>query len=221
MKSNFKCIVTNSIITAAVLAATLFSDSINAQQPRVAFAGGVTFSSYKLESNGASSTGDLKPGLTCGVLVDVPLGKNLFIQPAANWTQRGTLHKEKIGNSAYRLEIITNEVEMPVNLVYKFNGFFAGTGISLATVMEGHLRAKIDDEVTKKDMDFDNSKTANLRSFDIGANLVAGYELRSGLYVALNFTQGLRNLQPPNGDDAIVKCHYFGIRIGYLFKANK
>ncbi|HET6995767.1 MAG TPA: porin family protein, partial [Chitinophagaceae bacterium] len=176
----------------------------------------------KIKSSTNSSTyrGDIKTGITVAILVDVPVGKNLFLQPGVNWTQKGSLNKESIGNLTYKTILTVNYIEIPLNLVYKFNGCFIGAGASVFQAMEGHQKTNENGETKKEDVPLGNKETDAMRQLDFGVNLLAGYELPAGIFLSVTFNQGLRNLSPQKFDDVTIKstCHYFGIRLGYLIK---
>ena len=233
MKSNYQnagemfkpeFITKNNIMKKIIqlaLATALFHTSGYSQQPRLAFTGGATFSKYKVKLDNLTASSDRKAGFTLGLLVDAPIGKNFFLQPGINWTQKGSSNKESSGNITSKETITSNEIEVPVNLLYKFKRFFIGSGFSLSSAMEGQAKYKINGETKKEDIDFGNNESDDIRQFDLGVNILVGYELPAGLFISINFTQGLRDLQPGDSNESKVKCNYFGIRVGYLIKGKK
>ena len=65
---------------------------------------------------------------------------------------------------------------------------------------------------------FGNTEDDNMKGFDFGLNIVAGYQFNNGLFVAANYNQGFSNLVPSDIGEGSMKSHYYGLRLGYLLK---
>jgi Outer membrane protein beta-barrel domain len=201
-------------VSICILSATC----LNGQTTKFGFTAGTAIANYTSKVDGETETEKSVAGLTVGVLVDVPAGKNFSFQPALNFVQKGTKATE--GNETAKLNV--NSIEIPLNLLYNSSGssgsFFIGAGPSFAFALSGKL--KYDDGTTseEEDIDFGNSDEDFMKGLDIGANIVAGYRLPGGLFFSAGYNAGLNNLFPGGSDDGTLKSHYFSIKLGFLLK---
>lgn len=67
------------------------------------------------------------------------------------------------------------------------------------------------------DVEFGNGDDDDVKPFDMGANLLFGYEFASKLSVQMNAQLGLLNLMPKGDSDNSLKNTGFGISLGYRF----
>lgn len=210
------------LFVLTVVCATFYFTG-NARNTRFGFSAGATFANYNSKLNGESDKGDSKPGVTVGVLVDVPVSQHFSFQPAINFVQKGT--KEEEGGEKVSLGV--NCIEVPMNFLYNTAGnsgnFFIGAGPSLAFGLSGKI--KFDDGTTSEseDIKFGSGDEDLMKGFDLGANFLAGYAFSNGLFVSANYNMGLSNLNPSGSDDGTLKSSYFGIKLGFLLngKAKK
>jgi hypothetical protein len=193
-----------------------------AQTARFGFSAGATLGSQSTKASGITINSDSKAGFTIGVMSDVSISESFSFQPGLNFTQKGgkfDLSDFGIpgasGDATYNL----NYVEVPLNVVFKANAgngkFFFGAGPSLGFGVSGKLKAGSDEE----DVNFGSDSQDDLKPFDFGGNVLAGYELSNGLFFALNYNTTLNNLSTEN--DITTRNRYFGIRIGYLLGGKK
>ena len=117
-----------------------------------------------------------------------------------------------------------NYIEMPLNFLYNINTpkgkFFMGAGPSLGFGISGKSKWKDGTESGSDDVKFGSGEDDDLKPFEIGANVLAGYLFKGGFMVSTNYNMGLSNLFP--GDESLygkITQHnnYFGINIGYIF----
>ena len=201
-----------AIITLAAF--IFFMHAANSQKTRIGFTVGSALANYKVKDNGEDQSGNSKAGITAGVILNMPAGKNFMIQPGINWVEKGSTDKE----NGETISIITNSLEVPVNFLYTSNGgFFIGGGPSASFAVSGKAKAG---DVSAK-IHFGNSTDDVMKGFDFGANVVTGYQSPKGFLVAANFNQGLTNLAPSDGSNSSIKSAYFGIRLGYVLKGKK
>ncbi|MGO8056510.1 hypothetical protein, partial [Rhizobium leguminosarum] len=73
----------------------------------------------------------------------------------------------------------------------------------------GKWKTIIDDEEESGKVHYGNSDDDNMKGFDFGANVLAGFQFNNGLFIAANFNQGFSNLTSGDSDGSI-KSHYFG-----------
>lgn len=106
-----------------------------------------------------------------------------------------------------------------MNFVFKANAgsgkFFVGAGPSIGFGISGTYKSGSEEE----DVNFGSDSEDDLKPFDFGGNILAGYELSNGLFFALNYNTTLNNLSTES--DVTSRNRYFGIRIGYLLGGKK
>jgi hypothetical protein len=93
----------------------------------------------------------------------------------------------------------------------KRNRFFWGFGPTFGLGLSGKIKA----EGESVDLKFGSNPEDDLKSLDIGLNLMGGFQFKNNLFIALNVDTGLSNLS--NDDSYNYSNGYFGIRLGYLF----
>lgn len=178
--------------------------------------GGATFANQKLSGGGFNISGEIKVGLTFGVLSTIGISKNFAFRPELNFTQKGSRSSAANGGGSENL----NYIELPLNFVYRMSkdntGFFIGAGPSVAFGISGKSKSDGEDDVKIK---FGNGDDADLKALDFGAGAVAGYQLKGGFFVSANYNLGLSNLAPGSDiGDFKARNNYFGLKIGFMFK---
>ncbi len=203
----------------------LISVNTYAQNIRIGFTTGVAIANYKSKVDGKTESGKAKPGLTIGILADIPVAKHFSFQPAVNFVQKGTKDEQTFAGVTSKYSINVNCIEVPLNFLYNTRGkagnFFVGAGPSVAISISG--KAKFDDGTTKlsENIHFGNGDDDVMKPFDLGANFIAGFCLNNGAMFSLNYNAGLNNLFPKGSGDGWLRSNYFGIKLGYILKGNK
>lgn len=215
----------NTRIVTVMMMLIFAASTANSQGIRFGVLGGVNFQNI----NGKDITGDrlenkLIIGYHAGVNAMIGIAPEIYFQPGLLFSTKGGLNKDASPDLKYKL----NYVELPLNILYRGqigNGFvLLGFGPYLGYAING--KTVIGD--TKRDIQFQNSTgsgDSNLdtyfRAFDAGANIFAGYEMGSGIFVQLNTQLGLLNINPENklvsDDKSIRKNTGYGLSIGYRF----
>ncbi len=207
-----------------MLMTLLASFSLSAQTT-IGIAAGASFANVNIKAAGLSVSPKTKTGITAGLFVNAPLSKNFSFQPALNFVQKGYSIKMDIFTEKANF----NYLEVPVNFVYntKANeGFFIGAGPSIAYGISGTVKDTYSDNSfpdTKTKVKFGSSSSDDVKSFDFGANALAGYKFKGGFMVSGNYNLGLGkiNNDDGSGDPGTIKNKYFSIKIGYVFGGNK
>lgn len=192
-----------------------------AQNTRIGFAAGTSIANYNAKVDGDSENGNSKAGITAGILVNVPMGKNFSFQPAVNFVQKGTKDEQTFGGSTEKVSLTTNHIELPCNFLFNTTGntgsFFIGAGPSFAFGLSGKWKYEDDANSLTEDVNFgDDENEDDLKGLDIGANFLAGYSFPNGLMFSVNYNAGLSNLVPGNSGGGSLKSSYFGIKAGWL-----
>jgi hypothetical protein len=178
-----------------------------------------------------------------GVVANIGITEQLSFMPQLNVLSKGGKIDSRITESYeginYTVETkgknTLTYVELPLNIVYTMNGFFAGAGPSLSYGIGGKSNGTVtsyDEDGTEldrtsedADVKFDGKKNQygaklHLKALEFGANFVAGYRFENGISVMANFNLGLSDIHPD--DHTKWKNNYFGIGVAYYFlKGNK
>ncbi len=200
--------------------ATLAAVNVYAQLNEFGFTGGATLSNYKSKQGGNDESANSKAGFTAGVLANLVINKNLVFQPAVNWVQKGTKDEQTMQGVTAKASITTNHIELPLNLLYRNNGFFIGGGPSIAIGISGKLKVSDGSNKSDEKVKFGSSDNDDLKAFDFGINALTGYQFKSGFFIAVNYNLGISNLAAGSVSDDILKSRYAGIRMGYLLGGN-
>ncbi len=208
-----------------ILAAFVFCLQINgfSQKSRVGVTTGVTSSNMYGSVDGEDIKDDSKAGITFGMVMDAPIGKgHISFQPGLHYVQKGrTTFNENTRANTLKEWIALRYAEMHFNFLYNTNGpkgnFFIGGGPSIAVGLPSKKVSKTEDLKTETNINFGKEPNSDLRDFDFGGNMLTGYRLKSGVFVAFNYTVGIRNLVPvQEGNDYHISNHCWGIRLGFL-----
>jgi hypothetical protein len=209
-----------SITTLMTLMILLTAFSLSAQTT-IGFTAGASFSNVTVKSGFISASPKSKTGITAGIVIDAPLGTNFNFQPALNFVQKGYKIKDETGKETVNF----NYLEVPLNFVYstkRNEGFFIGAGPSISYGISGM------DKFTASGMPDHNEKIKfgtgadEVKTFDFGANAVAGYRMKGGFIISGNYNLGLSkiNNDDGSGDVGTIKNKYFSIKIGYCFSGH-
>lgn len=210
-----------------LLLAALVFVTVNtyAQKIRVGFTTGLTIANYKSRVDGNTESGKAKAGLAVGLLADIPAGKHFSFQPAVNYVQKGSKDEQTFAGITAKYKLTVNCIEVPLNFLYNTRGkngnFFVGAGPSFAVAFSGKGKFTDGTNSESTNLKFGNSDNDNMKSFDLGANILTGFSLSSGVMFSVNYNAGLNNLFPNGSDDGTFKSSYFGIKIGYMLNSGK
>ena len=158
------------------------------------------------------STNDMLFGFNGGVNAEIPVGIDFYLQPGLIYSAKG--NKYDIGNVEFKRRI--HYLELPVNFIYKPDlgegKLLLGFGPYAAIALGGHIEGGS----TKTDMQFGDN-VGEVKAFDAGANMLAGYEFSSRVSFQLNAQLGLVNMynRPANDSRTSWKNTGFGLSLGY------
>ncbi len=202
------------------LLTVITSVSTQAQKSQFGITAGTAISNYKAKLGSITLSTKSKAGFTVGVLANIAAGNSFVVQPALNWVQKGSKIDESANGNIDKSSLITNHIEVPVNILYSSNGFFIGGGPSLSFGISGTSKEESGGIKTSEKVKFGNSDDDMLKAFDLGANALTGYQFKNGFLIAANYNLGLSNLAPGSGTDkGKLKSSYFGIKLGYVINS--
>lgn len=157
-----------------------------------------------LQAQGIVISDQPKPGFTGGLVADIGFGKISF-RPEISYIQKGSRTDFGVGDDVYRKWKL-NYVEMPINFVYnlrihRMGKIFFGLGPAVALGIGGKVKEKDSYSEATYKVKFDGEKNptdykAHLKGFDIGANILAGIQLKKGFFGRVAVTYDFINLFP-------------------------
>jgi hypothetical protein len=208
-----------------LLAAFVFCLQINgfSQKSRVGFATGYTNANMYGKIGGERVKDDPLSGITFGLILDAPIGKShISFAPSLSYVQKGRVtFNENTRANTLKEWIALRYAELNTNFVYNTNGakgnWFIGGGPSISFDLPSKKVSKSDVLKTETNLNFGQEANSDVRGIDYGANLLTGYRMKGGFFVAFNYTVGIRNLVPvQDGNDDNIRNHCWGIRVGFL-----
>lgn len=233
------------VLMFALIAATtsLVSTNLKAQQVEVGARAGLNLSNiYVKDENGRVRSGSQAlPGFNAGLTFDIPIADEFYLQPGALITTKGAKIKgdtyQYLYNDTYYNGDYTNYnayyLEVPVNFLYKPQAgpgrILLGAGPYFAYGLGGNWKDDFNGKVTTGKLEFINdwnqrtggSNTFTYgKRFDMGVNVLGGYEFPSRFSVQVNGSIGAANIEPnDNGrkPTAIFRNRGVGISVGYKF----
>jgi hypothetical protein len=195
--------------------------------------GGVNFQNLNgKDYSGDQLENDMIIGFHAGVNVLIPIAPEFYFQPGLLFSTKGAKNVSEVLGTTFTTTIKLSYVELPLNLVYRgalSNGFvlvgfgpYIGYGIGGKRTIEGGPVTVENDIVFQSVVETDDEPTTPyLKAFDAGANVFAGYEMASGIFVQLNAQLGLLNINPEDkritDDKSSIKNTGFGLSLGYRF----
>lgn len=199
----------------AVVIATLLTTGIFAQQKTTfGIRAGVNFQNLNGKDAGDDKLENkLKTGFNAGVNAEIPVGIDFYVQPGVLYSTKGA----KVEDTDNKISL--SYVEVPVNFIYKpelgEGRMILGFGPYAAFAVGGKYKPESGDDI---DIEFGDTYP-EMKRFDAGANLLAGYEFSNKLSFQLNAGLGLVNINNrPSGDSkSSTKNTGFGVSLGYRF----
>jgi hypothetical protein len=163
-----------------------------------------------------SSSSDFKAGFFAGVNVHVAMGKHFAFEPGVSFIQKGGIETDNSMNNHLKSTLTLNYIEVPLDFIYsRRNRFYFGIGPSFDFGMSGKIKVSVGGMDEKSDIKFGGGDNDDLKSFDAGVDLLAGFHFKNGLFVATNINTGFVNLS--NDNTAKFYNAYWGIKLGYVF----
>ncbi len=200
-------------------------------QVKLGIKGGINFADLKYEpqdqTHGIPDANSL-PSYHLGVIVDLPLASMLSLQPGVFYTGKGSKLKYSGDNWDFTQTMNPTYIEVPVNILFKptigaNTKFYVGAGPYIAKGVGGQVSydGNLGDISghTDHDIKFGNSSDDDLKSTDIGANVLAGFEFSNGLLLGAQYGMSFTNNAPKgeNSDTKILRNKVLGISLGFLF----
>ena len=207
------------IITAFLAMAVLTAE---AQTARFGIKAGANANTFYLKTEGTGSDSRFsltKPGFHAGGLADISFGPNFSLQPQLLFAMKGG----KIEQSGTTTEFSFTTIDLPINLLYNYNGFFIGGGPNFSYGISGEGKSSGSPEIDLYEDDALGPES-NFKRFEIGANVLMGYRFPGGFMFSANWTPGLSDIFEEGSastGEGKANNSFFGFSIGYLFGSGK
>lgn len=149
-------------------------------------------------------------GFHVGAFANYALSEQFSLQPQLLFNS-----KSVAGSKNDRLNMYA--IDLPVNILYKHQGFFAGIGPNFSYGISA--KSKSEGESSQdwyKKYEIGDKKLSMLKRFELGANATLGYQFSSGLVLSTNYMQGLSNILGNDSDDVRIGTRYIGLSVGYV-----
>ncbi len=176
----------------------------------------------KLDDNTKADNG-IKLGFRAGVNVNIPITPDrLVLQPGLFYSIQG-MKAEKDG---FAENITLHYAQIPVNLIYMFNDpsegrFFVGVGPYVGIAFSGKVKEHGGGFAdTTYSLTFGSGDDQDFGRIDYGAQVTAGYLLRSGIFFRGTYQHGIGDIYPSKHfaqPEAYANNTCIVVSIGYQF----
>jgi hypothetical protein len=151
-------------------------------------------------------------GFSGGAYASFTVG-NISLQPGINYVTKGAKTSEETyqGDIVFRTygKLRLSYLQVPVNIIYNISvpggNFFLGGGPYIAKGLKASFTPASLDNASENNGDFEpipykfgDESFRTFKSFDYGANFLAGFRINSGLQFNLGYEMGLANIQTKN-----------------------
>lgn len=146
-----------------------------------------------------------------GVIADINLNQNWAVQPGLLLVGKGfKIDDDVLGEGSSNPMYL----QVPVNIMYKGNMFYAGVGPYAAFGLFGKVKQGDEDE----NLEFGNEPEDDYAPLDFGANIEAGVDLGM-LRIGAGYALGLANIIPSDArfDDESAKHGVISVNVAYMF----
>ena len=187
-------------------ASALLLASILQAQVRFGVKGGLNFAHVSTNTPAISDYDKVLPTFHLGLITDVSANDHFSFQPQVIIQGKGTKIKYDSEDTLYRFI----SLDIPLNLLFKSEGFFIGGGPNLGFNLDTNY--KQNGSVTDIGI---GSGDNEFKRFDFGLHFMAGYESEAGFLIGVNYLRGVTNLRNAANHDW--RNHVFSVSVGYLF----
>ncbi|MBR2195619.1 MAG: PorT family protein [Salinivirgaceae bacterium] len=188
---------------------------------------GLNFSKMKMKVDG-EIVDDIKfnPGVNLGVYADYGFSDMLAIETGLTFEKKGFKMKNEETSYGVGVEMTSKfnivYATIPVQARLNFGNFYAMAGPYVGIGLTGKHIVKVifDDETEKNDdsIEFGNEAgKSDVKRFDFGFGIGAGYEITDNLGVRLGYDLGMANLQPGGDNNYSARNGSISISATYKF----
>src|SRR5687768_14550465 len=185
--------------------------SLSQAQVKIGGKIGLNFSDQHATVGGTVNSTNLHAELQAGLVADVHVHGNFYVQPQLLYSRKGATHKAFAGGGNTSIKM--NYIEVPVNLVYKkevaFGKVFFGGGPVAGYGFGGEIITN--DQAVK----LYSSGLNQFSRYDVSANVTFGVELPFGIFGSVVYQHGFKDIH--KAADITVKNRTVSLSAGILF----
>jgi len=153
-----------------------------------------------------------------GVIADINISDNLAIQPGLLLVGKGFKIEDEILGETFTSTVTPMYLQIPVNVLYKGNMFYAGVGPYVGYGLFGKAKFEGGGSSDSEDLSFGNGEDDDWSALDFGVNVEAGVMLNQ-IRIGAGYALGLANVIPENartGDES-GKNGVISVNVAYMF----
>ena len=157
-----------------------------------------------------------------GVVADINISDHLAIQPGLLLVGKGFKSEVELFGETFKTTANPMYLQVPVNLLYKGNMFYAGVGPYAGFGLFGKVKSEGGGQSDSEDLSFGSGEDDTWSALDFGANLEAGVMLNN-IRIGAGYALGLANVIPNDvrsGDES-VKNSVISVNVTYMFGGNE
>jgi hypothetical protein len=220
------------LLTATLLLSTILSFS----QTKFGIKGGLNFANMEVKGNDYEDipvSPSSRTSFHIGGFAEIGMGSTFVFQPGLLLSGKGSRIDYSAKENGYSASIDATlallYLELPLNFVAKFDAgkgkFLLGAGPYAGYAIDGKAtgRAELDGPGTADDMSTPLNEDIKFghnpgeeKPFDLGINLLTGYELKNGLLFNAGYGFGLINLSNEGGNNS-EKNKVLSLSVGFKF----
>lgn len=204
--------------TLSTVICVVIAQTASAKGLQIGIESGMNISRLRFAPTNAIGTNKIlnKSGAVIGILLDVPLAKNISFETGLLYSRKGVRLTSSYFGSSIEIRYRYNYIEVPLYGQYRYRGFFAAVGPYFAVVAGASFKGiMVDTTVTEKIEVGNDPNTDGVRRMDAGLNFKAGYQLPVGLFFSAKYGLGLTNILP--GAGLTGQNNVIGLSVGYNF----
>ncbi|MBB4802331.1 opacity protein-like surface antigen [Flavobacterium nitrogenifigens] len=209
-----------------IVCAFLVCASLTAQTEKVKLGvkAGLNISSLTFDENELNSSN--KNGFTVGLMAEIPLTKNFFVQPELLYSQQGmklSYSDAEVENSHYKSTLSLNYLNVPVMLKY-----YVLKGLSVQAGPQVGILLKANNKYQDNFLGYDNHEKMDLKDYsngvDASVNFGLGYQFKNKFYADVRYNMSYTDVfkeVTSNTNYSInsdMKNRIFQVTVGYFFK---
>jgi hypothetical protein len=195
-------------------------------QVRIGPVGGLNFNRQVFKSNSYRYEGVFRTqlGFNMGAMADIILNRNLSLQTELIYTLRGGYYKSDRYNVSEEYNTDMGYISLPICLTGKLDVRSAylifGAGPFLEKLMHSQHKFYSNGQNVEngKLRVGTNYTTDQLKPWNAGVKVKAGFELKKGMYMVAFYDIGTSDINP---QFTVTRNKTFGIQLGYLFSTTE
>ena len=205
MKKNFMLL--------SVLLMSVFSFG---QKTSFGIKAGVQSNTFVLFSEGGGSDTKYfmkKAGFHAGGMADIKFSENFSIRPELLFVSKGGILEQ----SGSKIEFNFLTIDLPINLLYNYNGFFIGAGPNLSYGLSAKGKSGGDSYDLFED---EGGLGGEFKRFEMGINGTLGFRFPNGITLGANISCGLTDsFDEDSGlpQETNARNNFVGFSFGYFF----